>query len=553
MKLGKFKIPLIIFGIIIILGSIMTAYSLSKEEILPYRFVVAEKSDISQDVSVTGKVISSNQVELAFEKSGKIGAVNVEVGDDVYLGQVLARVSNPILSAQIAQANANLQAELARLAELERGTRPEEIQLAETKVFNANKNLLEARKNLENVKSKAETDLDNSYITTLVTAQKAVGVGKNAIVFIANIQSTYYGSSNDLVVLELEDFQSKALQSLLGTSAGGWLSEFISPLTGGAYGEVQNAIDTQDRVDIEDSSVRAIAALQDVLKAVEKIKVTSSFSASDKSSVESAKTSVTTEIYNLTLAQQSIVVQKATNTNSILTARMAISTAENTLAIEKDNLNIKKSGSSIEQINAQKANVNASRANIQNLQAQYTKDIIISPIKGLVTKVGIEKGEIVTANSPIITLISETKFEIEANIPEVDISSVALGNISNVTLDAYGNDAHFDAIVSFIDPAETVFEGVATYRTTFDFIEEDERIRSGMTANIDIVNKTKENVIAIPQRAVIRRSGDKYVRVLQGEMIVEVAVETGIRGVDGSIEIVSGLKEGQKVIVFIEE
>ena len=553
MTLGKFKKPLIIFGILLILGSSVSAYYLTRPKVLPYRFIVAEKTNISQEVSATGKVISSEQVDLAFEKSGKINIINAEVGEEVQVGQVLATISNPILAAQIVQAKANLDSELARLAELEMGTRPEEIQLSETKIANANRNLLEAQENLVNVKAKAEADLDNSYSTTLVTAQKAVGTGKNALVFIADIQSTYYGSLNDSTVLDLANRQSVALQSLLGASAGNWLSEYISPLSGGAYGEVQKAIITQDRTDIENSSAEAINALQDVLSAVEKIKITSDFTATDKASVDSTKTNISTEIYNLTIKQLAIQVQKATNPSSILTAQMAVSSAENTLALEKDNLNIKKAGSSSEQINAQKASVSAARANIQNLQAQYSKDLIISPIKGIVTKVAIEKGEIVTANDPVITLISELKYEIEANIPEVDISSVAIGNMTKVTLDAYGSSERFDAVVSFIDPAETIIEGVATYKTKFNFVEEDERIRSGMTANIDIVNKTKENVISIPQRAVITRNGGKYVRILQEEVIIEVVVETGIRGVDGNIEITSGIEEGQKVIIFIAE
>jgi len=74
-----------------------------------------------------------------------------------------------------------------------------------------------------------------------------------------------------------------------------------------------------------------------------------------------------------------------------------------------------------------------------------------------------------------------------------------------------------------------------------------------MTANINIQSAKKDNVIALPQRALIREDGKKYVRVLRGEAIERVEVETGLQGSDGNIEILSGIEEGDKVIVFLQE
>ena len=138
-------------------------------------------------------------------------------------------------------------------------------------------------------------------------------------------------------------------------------------------------------------------------------------------------------------------------------------------------------------------------------------------------------------------------------MPEADIAKVSVGNTSIVTLDAYGRDVVFEAKVVAIDPAETIVDGVATYKVTFQFIEDDERIKSGMTANIDITSDNRENVIAVPQRSIIRKNGDKFVRILDGNNVKEIKVETGLYGSDGNIEIIRGINEGDKVITFIEE
>ena len=104
-----------------------------------------------------------------------------------------------------------------------------------------------------------------------------------------------------------------------------------------------------------------------------------------------------------------------------------------------------------------------------------------------------------------------------------------------------------------IEPAETIIQGVVYYKVTVGFDEPDERMKSGMTANVDIITETKENVLAVPQGAVLAKDGQKMVRILEGKDIKEVKVETGIRGSRGEIEILSGLKKGDRVITFIKK
>jgi HlyD family secretion protein len=111
----------------------------------------------------------------------------------------------------------------------------------------------------------------------------------------------------------------------------------------------------------------------------------------------------------------------------------------------------------------------------------------------------------------------------------------------------------FEVKVVKIDPAETVIEGVSTYKTTFIFTKDDERVKSGMTANIDILTAKKENVIFVPTRAVSSKNNEKFVQILTAEGPKDVLVTAGLRGFDGNIEIISGVSEGDKIVTGIKK
>jgi multidrug efflux pump subunit AcrA (membrane-fusion protein) len=97
-----------------------------------------------------------------------------------------------------------------------------------------------------------------------------------------------------------------------------------------------------------------------------------------------------------------------------------------------------------------------------------------------------------------------------------------------------------------------MIENVPTYKVTLKFASSsDDRIKSGMTANLDILTGQKNNVLAVPSRSVYSIDTQKYVKLVDlnsPSKSKEIKVETGIRGVDGYVEIISGLKEGDQIL-----
>ena len=329
---------------------------------------------------------------------------------------------------------------------------------------------------------------------------------------------------------------------------------------------------------IDQALIETIDALQKIKQALDIISITSSLTTTEKTNLISEKNNVSAEIITLSSKQQSIAVQKITNITNIASAEANVTGAQNALANAEDELVLKKAGYLPEQIisqeakvkqaegninlqkiqikqaeanvDSQKAKIRQTEANVLNIQTLLAKTFLYSPIDGVVIKQEAEKGEIVSANSLIISIISEKQFEIEANVPEVDLVKIKIGNMAKITLDAYGNNIVFEAKVIAIDPAETMIEGVATYKTTLQFTKKDKDIKSGMTANIDIIGSKREGVVALPQQAISAKNEDKIVKILnaRGE-VSEARVVTGFRGSDGYVEIIEGVEEGDKIIL----
>ena len=136
----------------------------------------------------------------------------------------------------------------------------------------------------------------------------------------------------------------------------------------------------------------------------------------------------------------------------------------------------------------------------------------------------------------------------DSSIKWLQNSKIARGN-ADITLDAYGNTVEFKSSVVSIDPAETIIDGVATYKTIIQFSKDDKRIKPGMTANIDIETDKKESATYVPARAVFTKNGKRYVKILLGEDVKEIEVRAGVRGSEANIEIISGVKEGDKIII----
>ncbi|MCK5590872.1 MAG: HlyD family efflux transporter periplasmic adaptor subunit, partial [Candidatus Pacebacteria bacterium] len=455
-----------------------------------YETMVIEKTDVVQEVEVTGKVRPSEDRDLSFQRGGTVARVYASVGDEISAGEWIASLDTSELQAQLTQAKASIIQEESIFAELKRGSRSEELALAQTAVGNAERTLENANISLENVIEKAQTDIVSVYNSALTSAQSAVSGGKNALVAISDVQYTRF----TLPGVSAQDFaaeKEKAIKDLFNVSGtAGWVAESVSELSGGVYSEVQGSSVESDlavQADLDSTLSDVQIALGSVYDVLEAIPILSTFSTTEKADIVAQKTAVSAAITSLSANLQAVEVQKAVNTSAIMAAETGIITSENTLRQVQSELILKEAGSTQEALTTQNARIVAAYAQQDLIQAQIYTMILRAPIDGVVTKQDARNGVFVQAGSIVASVISKNSYEVEIFIPEVDISKVSIGDVVEITLDAYTNEDIFVATVASIDPAETVIEGVSTYRVTVVFSDgEDERIKSGMTADSSI-------------------------------------------------------------------
>lgn len=205
-------------------------------------------------------------------------------------------------------------------------------------------------------------------------------------------------------------------------------------------------------------------------------------------------------------------------------------------------------------ISLAEAKIRQAQAMLENSKKQIENSIIKAPIDGTITKINFEASEQVSPGQPAILMLGTNNFEIEVLISEADIANIKLNDRADVTLDAFGDDKKFPGSVYFIEPAETIIQDVVYYKVKVQFEPGSENVRSGMTANVIIVTAEKDDALIIPQRAIIDKNGQgKFVRVLEGNNMVEVKTEFGLSGDEGMVEVISGIKEGDTIITSIKE
>lgn len=195
------------------------------------------------------------------------------------------------------------------------------------------------------------------------------------------------------------------------------------------------------------------------------------------------------------------------------------------------------------------ASVNNARATVDRLVAKGDNYIIRAPFDGIITDSDAELGTVVSSGKMVLSMISKKPLEIESFIPEVNIAGIDVGDPAQISLDAFGDDIKFDAIVAQIDPRETVKDGVTTYRIILQFTEFNPEILSGMSASIAIEKDRITNQIVIPRYLITTENGENYANVLKLGKVKKVKVEIGQKDNSGNAIINSGLSIGDKVVI----
>lgn len=196
---------------------------------------------------------------------------------------------------------------------------------------------------------------------------------------------------------------------------------------------------------------------------------------------------------------------------------------------------------------------------------------VTSPMDGVVIRRSVELGDTVmsgvssiSGGTVLVTVADVGTMIIEAGINEVDIGKIRLQQPVKVTLDAYPK-VRFAGLIQRIAPAARLEEKVKVFDVEISVDRQGAELRTGMTANVDVLGERREKVLTVPIEALYRRDEKEIVYVRKTGTLAspppdveekdrwkwefEVReVETGLASVD-KVEIVGGLKAGDEVAV----
>ncbi|MEI8337642.1 MAG: efflux RND transporter periplasmic adaptor subunit [bacterium] len=508
----KMKGPMMFIGgsVVVAITAVIFAFFYKSSPKLSEAISV-KKEDLTEVVSTTGKVTASENLDLGFSRGGRIGAVYAKVGDSVKKGQIIASLDSADLNASLLQAQAQLDKENINL---------NQIQNAGTG------NSFDQRTTLQTTVNSNRTSMISNLKDSFIKVDGALG--SNIDQFFNNSR-TYPHFGNNV------------------TSQGG------------ATYSIQ-AITANQSIDL-DNKARDLYVSLSLWNAANQNLTNSSSDADIERVADLAEKSITSadslvsEIYTIVNSYQAISYQDQGVYSSL---KLALTSAQNAISTSLSGFHIARSTyeSSLSSVgpvatSIQQATVQSANAQVMAIQAQIENGIIRAPLDAQITKQDAKVGEVAVPSVPLVSLISVGNFQIDTYVSEADVAKIKAGNTASVVLDSYGNSNPFEAFVVSVDPAETITNGVGSYKVVLQFSNQSDLIKSGMTANIDISTQNKIGVLAVPMRIIVKQNNGAFVLANDEKgNTIQKKVTLGITGSNGDVEILSGLNEGDKVFSF---
>lgn len=444
-----------------------------------------KRGTLSEVIKSRGEVTAEHDLQLGFPVSGRVSTTLVSEGSSVKAGTVIMQLDASGSIAKLAQLRANL-------AKLLAGATTTDIAVSQAAVDNARAGMINS---IQNAYTTSDDAIRNK-IDTFIIAPRSSQPRIDSLLTIDD-------------ALKDEITQKRvAMETLLNA----WNAS-VSGLSG--TGDLQPYI-TEARANLDQVKFFLDRAAFMINSAFVSQTFPQATLDSYKSAASTARTNVVAAISDL-----------STNDGTL-------KTAENELAL-------KISPPRPEDIAAAQAQVDAAQQDVAN-------STLRAPVDGRVVKLVVMKGEEYAAGSSAVLFNSPTVKIIS------DISELTIGKISStsdgivrIALDAFPGTMYTGRIVS-VDPQEIDKEGDKYYRVNVVFDRVPADVRTGMSADLDIILQTKAGVLYIPEYLVRTQNGQNTVTVLENGSSVVKSIRTGIS--DGeNIEVISGLNEGDIVAV----
>ncbi len=463
------------------------------------QIITVRRGTIEATVNASGFIQPQKQLPLTFKSAGRIESIAVAKGQQVHAGEVLAQLETDDLDLQIGQAKIALQIAEQR-AQLARTTPDQaDIASAEAALKAAQQNLARLREGpTEGQLAAAEASLQAAQAAyDKIVAGASKDDLRRAELAIDQAKNSLWGAQN------ARDSAGLAVQ--LGASRAQYDQ---------AQAQVLNAEIAVTLAEMNYKALQEGAGEAEILRA--------------RASLEQAKDALET-------------LQSSPRPSDLAAAESQVAQAEASLA------RLRK-GASAEELAIADAQVDQARLSLQQAELMLEGTTIVAPFDGVVAAVNVQEGALVSAATPVITLVDISRFRIEVQVDEIDIALVDEGQEVVLTVDAL-TDAEITGSVAYVAPMATMETGIIAYAVEIQ-VDPVEGMRAGMSANADIKVQRKDNVLLVPNRAIRidRNDGSYHVEKWIDGQPVDAEIVPGMRD-DAYSEIISGLQEGDELII----
>jgi len=196
------------------------------------------------------------------------------------------------------------------------------------------------------------------------------------------------------------------------------------------------------------------------------------------------------------------------------------------------------------------AQIRSAELDVAVAERRLAETKIVAPFAGTVLSVGVEQGAIVASGitnvsggTALLTLADLSDLRVTGQIDQAQVSKVKVGQVVAIRVDAYPDRA-FEGKVERVSPLGKNVSNVVTFAVEILVTDKDQNLlRSGMSADVEIVTQKIKDVILVPLTAIVSRGKERFVKLSTGE---ERKVTTG--PTDGARIVVSeGLKVGERI------
>lgn len=444
---------------------------------------VFSRPAVQENVILASGTIEATEVDVSARATGRILRLRVEEGDEVQAGQVIAVLEGKELEAQVLQAEGAYRSAQARLEELLKGAREEEIRQAQA-------NLAQAEIAAEGARA------------TLATAQEMYAKATELRVQVVNAQTAYDAAENAYK-------QAKARLALVEAGAR---SEQIEQARAGveqARAQYLNARQDAERaqelfaagaisrqqldsaISRRDTAQATLAAAEAKLAELqagarpEELEQARAAEAQARAQMEGARLNlqVVKELYADRLVAKQQLEQARTQYRSALEG----------VAVARARLQLLLAGARAEAIRSARAQVEQARGALESAKAMREYLTIRAPVSGRVILKVAEQGELVTPGMPIVRIANLDSVWLRVYVPEPDMR-VRLGNRAEVVVDAFPERRFEGKVTEIADSPEFTPKNVQT---------KEERAKLVFGVKITLANPTHELKPGMPADATI--------------------------------------------------